>query len=145
MCAEGPFADRARYVSFFFLMIRRPPRSTLFPYTTLFRSPFAVRKLARTACVESAPGRLRTAGPRSEAHTSELQSPYDLVCRLLLAQKDHRARKAVLWAAVIVVSGALLGAALVLRHWLEDNFSSFFLIARAPHFTNPFLPRAPLG
>src|SRR6185312_17526633 len=67
---------------FFFLMIRRPPRSTLFPYTTLFRSrppPRSVRGRGRS------PARLRR--PRSEEHTSELQSRSDLVCRLLLEKK----------------------------------------------------------
>src|SRR5574337_1039679 len=73
---------------FCFLMIRRPPRSTLFPYTTLFRS--------RSHRESSAPSRPRsgTAGPagaatpsRSEEHTSELQSPLNLVCRLLLEKK----------------------------------------------------------
>src|SRR2546422_10341262 len=87
---------------FFFLMIRRPPRSTLFPYTTLFRSS-AVRPAAR---------RLPAAGPgfrpaprgratlprapsghpsnRSEEHTSELQSRLHLVCRLLLEKKKKK-------------------------------------------------------
>src|SRR6266513_3651240 len=66
---------------FFFLMIRRPPRSTLFPYTTLFRS--RPRRGAPAASRRSAP---RSARPRarSEEHTSELQSRFDLVCRLLL-------------------------------------------------------------
>src|SRR5690348_18014571 len=66
-------------------MIRRPPRSTLFPYTTLFRSlAGGVRgvRLARHALA-----RLRSAAPRSEEHTSELQSPVHLVCRLLLEKK----------------------------------------------------------
>src|SRR6266536_5917042 len=65
---------------FFFLMIRRPPRSTLFPYTTLFRSPRGNGSRARR------PARAQTASPprRSEEHTSELQSRVDLVCRLLL-------------------------------------------------------------
>src|SRR6266496_5310366 len=65
---------------FFFLMIRRPPRSTLFPYTTLFRSHGDPR-----CCVDGAcrPGRPM----RSEEHTSELQSRRDLVCRLLLEKK----------------------------------------------------------
>src|SRR5215208_8040414 len=68
---------------FFFLMIRRPPRSTLFPYTTLFRSrrPGLSRSLA--------PELRRDTGsrPRSEEHTSELQSRGHLVCRLLLEKK----------------------------------------------------------
>src|SRR5256885_15823817 len=70
---------------FFFLMIRRPPRSTLFPYTTLFRSdPELGREdLARTFRMASLDG----LGVRSEEHTSELQSPCNLVCRLLLEKK----------------------------------------------------------
>src|SRR2546428_5068282 len=71
---------------FFFLMIRRPPRSTLFPYTTLFRSfPAALRQIPG-----SSPRVNRTAFEtceRSEEHTSELQSRSDLVCRLLLEKK----------------------------------------------------------
>src|SRR6266513_4488811 len=68
---------------FFFLMIRRPPRSTLFPYTTLFR-PLQPAALPRP--VLGRPRRL--AGPvRSEEHTSELQSRFELVCRLLLEKK----------------------------------------------------------
>src|SRR6476620_11971741 len=67
---------------FFFLMIRRPPRSTLFPYTTLFRSsPAPRRRSARRRC-----GRRRCTR-RSEEHTSELQSRQYLVCRLLLEKK----------------------------------------------------------
>src|SRR5437588_2319071 len=70
-------------VLFFFLMIRRPPRSTLFPYTTLFRSIRAGRPSPRWP---SASG-TRRPRPRSEEHTSELQSHSDLVCRLLLEKK----------------------------------------------------------
>src|SRR6266705_3116303 len=69
---------------FFFLMIRRPPRSTLFPYTTLFRSR---RGRPATAAARTRPRSGTTARSRSEEHTSELQSPYDLVCRLLLEKK----------------------------------------------------------
>src|SRR5206468_6934461 len=65
-------------------MIRRPPRSTLFPYTTLFRSPSHHRFGSRRG-VESRPEQSRSA--RSEEHTSELQSRSDLVCRLLLEKK----------------------------------------------------------
>src|SRR2546422_6231025 len=74
---------------FFFLMIRRPPRSTLFPYTTLFRSPWArhSRPSARAACVERQIQRHEF--PRSEEHTSELQSRLHLVCRLLLEKKKN--------------------------------------------------------
>src|SRR5256885_16955178 len=84
---------------FFFLMIRRPPRSTLFPYTTLFRSGEA-----RNLAVWDAHGALdrirdpsqpraehdRDARLRSEEHTSELQSPCNLVCRLLLEKKKNQ-------------------------------------------------------
>src|SRR5256885_3439258 len=93
------------FVLFFFLMIRRPPRSTLFPYTTLFRS---VAHLLLQQFVGLAQGLLGTQAvvdiahdpdrslariaridepPRSEEHTSELQSPCNLVCRLLLEKK----------------------------------------------------------
>src|SRR2546430_12268025 len=96
---------------FFFLMIRRPPRSTLFPYTTLFRSqhPLALRVAGSRLttrpnwAVATLDDRLASAGRRldelattdqqlrSEEHTSELQSQSNLVCRLLLEKKkiDH--------------------------------------------------------
>src|SRR5437868_8335999 len=67
-------------------MIRRPPRSTLFPYTTLFRSATAHRpgpSTSPSACRRSR----RRRSTRSEEHTSELQSRFDLVCRLLLEKK----------------------------------------------------------
>src|SRR2546430_7816462 len=74
---------------FFFLMIRRPPRSTLFPYTTLFRSPPAGARCAGGPRQASARPRRSAArgGHRSEEHTSELQSQSNLVCRLLLEKK----------------------------------------------------------
>src|SRR6266516_6797523 len=71
---------------FFFLMIRRPPRSTLFPYTTLFRSRTPPAGPPR-GCGN------HPIGSRSEEHTSELQSPYDLVCRLLLEKKKKKINK----------------------------------------------------
>src|SRR5256885_6637839 len=67
-------------------MIRRPPRSTLFPYTTLFRSPGAAHD-ATARAQRPGPGPGRCA--RSEEHTSELQSPCNLVCRLLLEKKKN--------------------------------------------------------
>src|SRR5256885_3320167 len=74
-------------------MIRRPPRSTLFPYTTLFRSAARVRpfQTSRPGGRSSEnPGMSReTPGDRSEEHTSELQSPCNLVCRLLLEKKKQ--------------------------------------------------------
>src|SRR5574337_1672309 len=88
-------------------MIRRPPRSTLFPYTTLFRSaPRDTRRdsraergsllpLERNACLpgcvwNATPRSLSPLERRSEEHTSELQSPLNLVCRLLLEKEKHR-------------------------------------------------------
>src|SRR5476651_1068565 len=73
---------------FFFLMIRRPPRSTLFPYTTLFRS---ISHLYAPAANLPSPlqNRAATDTPRSEEHTSELQSRQYLVCRLLLEKKKN--------------------------------------------------------
>src|SRR5256885_2440751 len=93
-------------------MIRRPPRSTLFPYTTLFRSVALLPPIAGAGIVEPTDARLRAAldrafsepakgqrfthavvvvhdGKRSEEHTSELQSPCNLVCRLLLEKKKN--------------------------------------------------------
>src|ERR1022692_3992379 len=71
----------------FFLMIRRPPRSTLFPYTTLFRSRFDYGE-GFNDNIRGVPNRTSICrvlkGLRSEEHTSELQSPCNLVCRLLL-------------------------------------------------------------
>src|SRR5688572_32741992 len=72
-------------------MIRRPPRSTLFPYTTLFRSAAHVhtRRAALVRPEQRAHGHRRDRGrPRSEEHTSELQSQSNLVCRLLLEKKN---------------------------------------------------------
>src|SRR3989442_9439829 len=71
-------------------MIRRPPRSTLFPYTTLFRS---LRRPPVTSISLRCSARSRRAGrrSRSEEHTSELQSRPHLVCRLLLEKKSHKA------------------------------------------------------
>src|SRR5690242_21240646 len=97
--------------SFFFLMIRRPPRSTLFPYTTLFRSadadgvgrgrrpgPAAAVRAARRRGAGVRGGRCGGvlgggAGVRSEEHTSELQSHVNLVCRLLLEKKKKKKKR----------------------------------------------------
>src|SRR5262249_60031084 len=67
-------------------MIRRPPRSTLFPYTTLFRSRAGVHPARCGSPASAAPSRC----PRSEEHTSELQSLTNLVCRLLLEKKKKK-------------------------------------------------------
>src|SRR5438874_7291954 len=101
-----------RYSPFFYLALRRPPRSTLFPYTTLFRSPVpswppapmmcggrrivagnrssahAWRRISSHAALLR-PYSLRARVGRSEEHTSELQSRRDLVCRLLLEKKKN--------------------------------------------------------
>src|SRR5258708_31986792 len=94
-----PCASTRLICVLFFLMIRRPPRSTLFPYTTLFRSPETcpTRERASATAVKvsfskaAAPftvsTRFGTRSARSEEHTSELQSPDHLVCRLLLEKK----------------------------------------------------------
>src|SRR4030042_5208473 len=73
----------------FFLMIRRPPRSTLFPYTTLFRST-RIRERGLDVLIELDGG--VNLGNRSEEHTSELQSRLHLVCRLLLDKKTNTIR-----------------------------------------------------
>src|SRR5258708_24728186 len=97
----------SRILPFFFLMIRRPPRSTLFPYTTLFRSrrhsAIALRRDHHGRVARDIDGQLRFHRPRtatdvneavrrSEEHTSELQSPDHLVCRLLLEKKKTKKR-----------------------------------------------------
>src|SRR5256884_6348258 len=101
MCAQH-YLD----LVFFFLMIRRPPRSTLFPYTTLFRSrrddqppPVPARPVGAEGTAgargwerNSVPSPCRRGVPRSEEHTSELQSRLHLVCRLLLEKKKSELR-----------------------------------------------------
>src|SRR6266571_6905847 len=81
------------FFCFFFLMIRRPPRSTLFPYTTLFRSR-AARDCSRSRPSDPDTGSSDRCRPvrrsRSEEHTSELQSHVNLVCRLLLEKKKKK-------------------------------------------------------
>src|SRR5690242_21001672 len=80
-------------------MIRRPPRSTLFPYTTLFRSELdqgagrAARRCGASHAAVHGAGRGDGDGGRSEEHTSELQSHVNLVCRLLLEKKKKKKKK----------------------------------------------------
>src|SRR3989442_14535212 len=93
-----PFPDDDLFL-FFFLMIRRPPRSTLFPYTTLFRSLISGHlhtwvhyswDVGPSTFVQGSPsGIIPGPCPRSEEHTSELQSRPHLVCRLLLEKKKN--------------------------------------------------------
>src|SRR6267154_5522945 len=89
-----PSALISLLVLFFFLMIRRPPRSTLFPYTTLFRSIVA----GSGATLRNRDCERRAGDDRSEEHTSELQSPVHLVCRLLLEKKKQRHSGTTQWA-----------------------------------------------
>src|SRR5215216_3767591 len=111
---------------FFFLMIRRPPRSTLFPYTTLFRShsprhepPIVADHRVRVQQVV-----------RSEEHTSELQSPDHLVCRLLLEKKkNNRCRADDRLEAVVAVRR--VGACSPSKGRI-DIFDFFFLMIRRP-------------
>src|SRR2546430_10315367 len=77
-------------IFFFFLMIRRPPRSTLFPYTTLFRSHPPPERLERGIPAQADRDRNEGELLRSEEHTSELQSQSNLVCRLLLEKKKNQ-------------------------------------------------------
>src|SRR5438876_6049585 len=89
-------------------MIRRPPRSTLFPYTTLFRSP-PPRSTKPPACSPSSDkSRCRRCRlpRRSEEHTSELQSPVHLVCRLLLEKKKRKRLAAGIFHCFSVTSAA---------------------------------------
>src|SRR5256885_6748758 len=89
-------------------MIRRPPRSTLFPYTTLFRS----LNRAVPVIAEVPPGvvtvRSTDPVPRSEEHTSELQSPCNLVCRLLLEKKKMPSAKQLFVVIVMPVTNRVL-------------------------------------
>src|SRR2546422_9109765 len=97
-CAYFVYFSATRcFLSFFFLMIRRPPRSTLFPYTTLFRSKIFQRDRSMVLVTEGfgpQPFHSRIVvlinEHRSEEHTSELQSRLHLVCRLLLEKKKKK-------------------------------------------------------
>src|SRR5258708_18927148 len=97
LCSQHAALSGLRILFFFFLMIRRPPRSTLFPYTTLFRSNPQSGKVAYADLKAAAaahgrdPDSGQKIGIRSEEHTSELQSPDHLVCRLLLEKKKTNA------------------------------------------------------
>src|SRR4029434_11354059 len=90
---------RTTHTHFFFLMIRRPPRSTLFPYTTLFRST----PLNRAHTHTHTPLRQCLTLRRSEEHTSELQSHLNLVCRLLLEKKHMRRTQ---WFRVLIAAAS---------------------------------------
>src|SRR5690606_40007634 len=84
---HSTFLISFRFYSFFFFMICQPPRSTLFPYTTLFRSWGPFLQITARCCEGRHDVRRSACGRRSEEHTSELQSRENLVCRLLLEKK----------------------------------------------------------
>src|ERR1017187_3424656 len=114
---------------FFFLMIRRPPRSTLFPYTTLFRSQ-------RVRCDRKAPRReyFRERLDRSEEHTSELQSPMYLVCRLLLEKKKKKKKPSKLTRTQHHINSLPADACRTscVSLFIADQTRAF------PHFFHPF-------
>src|SRR6202048_5463466 len=101
---------RRRLIGFvFFLMIRRPPRSTLFPYTTLFRSVISMPPTSAVCSITTDCNR-DCYTKRSEEHTSELQSRVDLVCRLLLEKKTIGVTAVLRWGAMLsalALSGVL--------------------------------------
>src|SRR5205085_5669335 len=96
-------------------MIRRPPRSTLFPYTTLFRSEFHVQHAER-GCRSPDPWERR--GRRSEEHTSELQSQSNLVCRLLLEKKKtpKRARTRLLSDTTLLLFAIITDTVMIILY-----------------------------
>src|SRR6266496_2110098 len=124
---------------FFFLMIRRPPRSTLFPYTTLFRSRrHQPGRRPRQPSDHRLPGprpvgdRVPALAPRSEEHTSELQSRRDLVCRLLLEKKNDNS-----WSGINIKQQQQLCQMLAAERLRDVNLelavgSFFCLMMRRP-------------
>src|SRR5476651_570068 len=119
---------------FFFLMIRRPPRSTLFPYTTLFRSLMWLGFLGSSTSLSKS---IRPSTVRSEEHTSELQSRQYLVCRLLLEKKKtSNASAQASWesmkAEVDSNKKQQLQIAIVQLNLAGINSAFFFLMIRGP-------------
>src|SRR5436309_15189492 len=92
------YVNYLEFISVFFLVVRRPPRSTLFPYTTLFRS--VSRDGERFLLTKLPAEQSRPAAWRSEEHTSELQSRENLVCRLLLEKKKKYVTYDELWCCI---------------------------------------------
>src|SRR6202040_1762720 len=121
---------------FFFLMIRRPPRSTLFPYTTLFRSAFTGERNRRTS--SSAPRACSRPTTRSEEHTSELQSPVHLVCRLLLEKKNICLRSRSCFSTRVALAQKISWKARKRPPVTGPNFLFFFLMTRGPPRSTPF-------
>src|SRR6266576_30774 len=118
-------------------MIRRPPRSTLFPYTTLFRS--AADDEPDPAPAASAALAVPTGADRSEEHTSELQSRRDLVCRLLLEKKNVEVQLAESQRLSEASVGAQAVAIAALKLTICLNVNSLFLIVGPPHIS-PLFP-----
>src|SRR6202158_4016018 len=113
-------------------MIRRPPRSTLFPYTTLFRSDDVRGPRGQDLLDELDDLGHRIGCRRSEEHTSELQSPLNLVCRLLLEKIAD---------ASYVAPPALAGCAAFVERGFSSRLRFFFLMSRA----QPGHPHSPYG
>src|SRR3982751_4975218 len=120
-------------------MIRRPPRSTLFPYTTLFRSLRSRAHGRRGSGLSTQRLRVRQRRPRSEEHTSELQSRSDLVCRLLLEKFENKELKS------LVKGDAKTTEAIYIQTIAEKyrHEKRFFLKERHHHGLIPF-PTTPL-
>src|ERR1035437_4672416 len=114
-------------LSVFFLMIRRPPRSTLFPYTTLFRSN--LRRLVAVEADQRCRVRDGLEPCRSEEHTSELQSRQYLVCRLLLEKKMSRS------ARIVTVSIREAGWIYLMTYLFLTHAFFFLMIRRPPRST----------
>src|SRR3982751_2820896 len=117
-------------------MIRRPPRSTLFPYTTLFRSNWP--ESGEGLIIETLSAELVLGAGRSEEHTSELQSRSDLVCRLLLEKKNYLKKQLFLLTLCLKIS--FLGNCLLLLFvvfFLLIASSIFILISRGSPETTP--------
>src|ERR1017187_1325758 len=129
---------------FFFLMIRRPPRSTLFPYTTLFRSEDVTERLMGEyeARLGTDPNNLR-----SEEHTSELQSPMYLVCRLLLEKKqpDRQSPVTDCKSHPLGSTAAAIATGKYSRHARFESLGLFFLIPRFQPSVALFPQHKPLG
>src|ERR1022692_3548390 len=111
-------------------MIRRPPRSTLFPYTTLFRSEYLVVNSDFYSALRQIP---RFSEYRSEEHTSELQSPCNLVCRLLLEKKKPITKDVADINFHPVESAQPIAGGLFGRAWYSTFF--FLMIRRPPRST----------
>src|SRR4029078_248848 len=134
-------------------MIRRPPRSPLLPYTTLFRSTDADNRCARLERLQLVERLLHLALLRSEEHTSELQSLAYLVCRLLLGKKEHtstkdvnhtrRTSRAELHEHLVVTTDVpypVVRGVVCSRQVVSLLFFSFFVVRRGPAHSVPLSP-----